>query len=1305
MSASNQDFLFAQEAQRLGYVTESQVEEAFKLQRIMSDELKIDEQLDVILVKRGWIADEQARRVHARLEPEGRRSEIEGYRLLEKIGRGAMGTVYRALHLGLQRIVAVKVLHQDLAADETQVARLKSEAKLLASLDHPNIVRALDAGESGGFPYIVMEHVEGVTLRERLQKSGPFAEAEALRIVRGLADALERARRMGVVHRDVKPGNVLLTRQGEPKLMDLGLAKGPVDLELTQHGATVGTPQYISPEQAQDPRKADTRSDIYSLGATLYALVTGRPPFDGTTLAEILAKVLYENPTPPRVLAPGLSAATGYLIERMMVKDPSLRYHTPADVVRDIDRILAGQSIMPAGFRGNWEAYLLRQRIRRRTTWGAIALAALLLLGFGLRVWLARQAQERGMEEARALIAAVQPEVRYGAQDDLVSVLAKRERLGDALDRVEHLDLPEVEALRGQRLRLERLSQSLTRFGALTGMSDPSPGPGTIAGLTARGDYAQALKRLEDFEARGGVEPPGGDNPLGPLLADLRQALRRRSQKAFVDLVSEVQARRPETLEAWCDGFRDFDARAHAGFVPELEAREGVRRAGELLSLSVTVAQAVQALEARLSPDAIAARLTSLDLGSLRADVQRERERVLDLVQTAWQAPEQVWTPRESLVGPAGLVTARLRTLAERVDAQIAAHGAALQVRAQELARAGRAPEGIALLDRFEKAAFDAGYREESFAARAVAQGLSQADQAALAQAERAFSAVLARWLKALRPLEAGSAGALAAAVSLSEAERQALVGRTADVARLEEVSAHLERLFDLAMEGLEVVARRRQPLPPRLRQAGASEKGWVVTSVDRQARSFYAQGPREREPVRRSLFDLAPDQVVELARLAPGAGAQRAALALGELALLPPLNPAPASEADLAPALEAYVACQRALESAGLLEGPLGAWVGQGLDRLVKERDLAEQGAFRLHEQARIFMRQIPPRLSSAYHWLKQLQESPRLMRTEYARAHAAEVQALWAAVEEAMGRENMGRRLAGVHAEKQADGTWHLLYDFDTDDQILPANFSRGCGVLEPFSGPQVTPSAEKVNQRLHLLRGYESPVREVPLTWPCLFDPAETISVSFDLYALDGPFVVGVDVDGVQVAILCLDPNWYPDMVFPPDVPLLEDEKRQARLLNAYGRGRGVAFHDGSDFGDLSQWADGKGGGPGTAWAREGRGARHADWAGKPEQPGRLFAFPPSAQVPGRSYVRVKVVRERARLSLFVADPKRDKDYVLIATETRPEWANRGKDSERVRSMSRGTGVVQLLTWTPVAIDNLRLEGTLKESWLKR
>jgi serine/threonine-protein kinase len=679
VSASNDDFLFAQEAQALGYVTEAQVEEAFRLQRIMAQDLKIEERLEGILVKRGWLAEDQARRVRTRIEPEGRKNEIEGYRLLEKLGRGAMGTVYKALHVGLQRIVAIKVLHQDLATDPTQVERLKGEAKLLASLDHPNILRALDAGESNGFPFVVTEYVEGLTLREHLALHGPLPEGDALSITRALADALERARRMGVVHRDVKPGNVLLTRQGQPKLMDLGLAKGPVDLGLTQHGATVGTPQYISPEQAQDPRKADTRSDIYSLGATLYALLTGRPPFEGTTLAEVLTKVLYESPTPPRVLNPKVSAEVGYLIERMMLKDPSLRYHTPAEVVDDIDTILAGRSIMPAGFRGNWEAYLLRRRIRRWSMVGAATLAVALVLGLGVNAWLRQRAESERRESASLLVADTLPVVRWGPSDTRESVEDKRERVRDLLAEVGELDLPEVLELSRVGRDLEYLDECLDKWYALLGgPGEPVPADkGAVVGeLLQRGDYRTALERVDGFARE--ISPPGSQNPVFAKLEEQRDAIRAASLAAWRALESGVRNARPTTLEEWVEVYRRFHAQAARGFVPEPQVSEGVDRAARLRGSAETVLLTVLAHEAAYPEGGVAERLRAGRLGKLfREELPQADQALQSSVAQVWKEEALEATPLAALLGEHGLVSLRVAAVERRVRQQVEDYAAA----------------------------------------------------------------------------------------------------------------------------------------------------------------------------------------------------------------------------------------------------------------------------------------------------------------------------------------------------------------------------------------------------------------------------------------------------------------------------------------------------------------------------------------------------------------------------------------------------------------------------------------------------
>ena len=560
MSARNEDFLFAEEAQNLGYVTEAQVEEGFELQRRMAEDLKIDERLAVILVKRGWMAEEQARRVYGIIEPEGARTQIEGYRLVQKIGRGAMGTVYKAIHKGLHRVVAIKILRRDLAADKTQIERLRREAKLLADLDHPNIVRAFDAGESNGFPYLVMEYVEGETLRDRIAHKGPLDDEEALRITRALADALEKARRMGIVHRDVKPGNILIGRGGTPKLMDLGLAKGPIDAGLTQHGATVGTPQFMSPEQAESPDKADTRSDIYSLGATLYAMVTGRPPFEGSTLAEIITKVMSQQPVPPRVRNPDISPEVSHLIERMMLKDASLRYATPSYVIEDIDRIRGGQSIIPTGFQGNWEAYLLRKRFMRWRKRIVVGLAAVLLLGGGSWWYLDYQQKERGRASAAQLAREVLGEpIELGDAGVQQARALVGARLGDAVAKQakireicegQHIPFPHRLEIEDYVRHLQDLQQ---RIKLLEDME------GRVGRCKQRRDYAAAARLLVQNTATF-ESPPWTRRHWETLRSGVERDSDRALEMRLTKLLGAADGDLPFFVEKWHAYRAAFDA-------------------------------------------------------------------------------------------------------------------------------------------------------------------------------------------------------------------------------------------------------------------------------------------------------------------------------------------------------------------------------------------------------------------------------------------------------------------------------------------------------------------------------------------------------------------------------------------------------------------------------------------------------------------------------------------------------------------------------------------------------------------------
>ncbi len=264
---------------------------------------------------------------------------FQDYEILDRVGAGAMGTVFKARQKRMNRIVALKVLKPSLARDTRYVERLRREARIVASLNHPNIVTGYDLGEEGGYHFFVMEFVEGKSLRALLVEWGMFAEEYVRRVARHVALALDHAYHRGVIHRDIKPGNILIDERGEVKLTDMGLAKGPADMTLTRDGATLGTPQYISPEQARNPQDVDVRSDLYSLGATLYHMATGVPPFRGDTMAELITKVLSETPVPPNEINPALSEGMSLVLRKLLAKDLRVRYQTPRELLDDLDRV------------------------------------------------------------------------------------------------------------------------------------------------------------------------------------------------------------------------------------------------------------------------------------------------------------------------------------------------------------------------------------------------------------------------------------------------------------------------------------------------------------------------------------------------------------------------------------------------------------------------------------------------------------------------------------------------------------------------------------------------------------------------------------------------------------------------------------------------------------------------------------------------------------------------------------------------------------------------------------------------------
>jgi serine/threonine protein kinase len=263
------------------------------------------------------------------------------YRVDELIGRGGMATVYRGTDQVLGRSVAVKVLAEQLAQDPNFVERFRREAQAAAGLSHPGVVSVFDTGSDDGIHYIVMELLEGRTLEEITRAEGRVAPGRAVDIASAVCAALSEAHRQGLVHRDVKPANIMIAPGGAVKVMDFGIARALASNTLTQTAMTLGTAAYLSPEQARgDP--VDARSDLYSLGVVLYEMLTGRPPFEADSPLAVAYKHVREEPPPPSALNEELGPAVEAVVLRAMAKDPASRYQTADEMRQDLERTPMG---------------------------------------------------------------------------------------------------------------------------------------------------------------------------------------------------------------------------------------------------------------------------------------------------------------------------------------------------------------------------------------------------------------------------------------------------------------------------------------------------------------------------------------------------------------------------------------------------------------------------------------------------------------------------------------------------------------------------------------------------------------------------------------------------------------------------------------------------------------------------------------------------------------------------------------------------------------------------------------------------
>jgi serine/threonine-protein kinase len=272
--------------------------------------------------------------------------QIPGVELLEKIGRGSQAIVFKGRQVSVDRIVAVKILVSRAARDPEARRRFVQEGRSAAKLSHNNIVQAIDAGEAGGYSYFVQEFIDGITVFDLMKElGGPIPEERALGIIIQIAEALAHAHSRGYMHRDVKPKNIMLTKDGVAKLSDMGLARHASDAEaaLDEAGKAFGTPYYIAPEQVRGDPDIDFRADIYSLGASFYEMLAGRPPFVAGTPQQIMQKHMLSALVPPDHVNPALSAGVSEVIEVMMSKRPQDRYNSTEDLLVDLRAVAAGK--------------------------------------------------------------------------------------------------------------------------------------------------------------------------------------------------------------------------------------------------------------------------------------------------------------------------------------------------------------------------------------------------------------------------------------------------------------------------------------------------------------------------------------------------------------------------------------------------------------------------------------------------------------------------------------------------------------------------------------------------------------------------------------------------------------------------------------------------------------------------------------------------------------------------------------------------------------------------------------------------
>ncbi len=344
-SGTNIDTLVGRLVVDNGLATPEEVQLAIERARTLREDNN-QASLVQILLDNEYVTKRQIARLKQVIEAERSGQKIPGYKILGKLGAGAMATVFKARQLSLDRMVAIKVLPRKFSSNAQFIERFYAEGRAAAQLNHPNIVQAFDVGKAGDYHYFVMEFVDGRTVYDDIVKHKRYSESEALDIAIQTAEALVHAHERGLIHRDVKPKNIMINKDGVAKLADMGLARAVSDKEAAEAeaGKAFGTPYYISPEQIRGEKTVGPPSDIYSLGATLYHMLTGNVPFDGKNPSAVMHKHLKAELVAPDHVNPKLSAGVSEVIEMMMMKDPAKRYANGKDLLIDLRAVRKGDS-------------------------------------------------------------------------------------------------------------------------------------------------------------------------------------------------------------------------------------------------------------------------------------------------------------------------------------------------------------------------------------------------------------------------------------------------------------------------------------------------------------------------------------------------------------------------------------------------------------------------------------------------------------------------------------------------------------------------------------------------------------------------------------------------------------------------------------------------------------------------------------------------------------------------------------------------------------------------------------------------